>query len=568
MAQSDISRASLLGLPSELRNQIYQDYFTVDGGYVYDGDTDKLVQPGGKPIDISLRSTCRSIALETQDFPFSLNTIKFSTVYRRDWQKQAVYLELVVMDYSHLQLAILQHLRHQITPDMYHNSGIDLGKHMAAVKAEVEKLISLEARYPSVPYTFGNWRGRGKSDFLRATRGCDSNSHLLDRAISQVLRAFAERYPEEFIAAVDQGKPGWSTSHSALDFFDLTFLPWAIPSLAEATALAEEWNLVQEEDDQIPKWYKKTWLDTTYRGPIFRYRRRRYFSASSVAIRFLNQITKRQRLCIHHLIINENRLSGPRPECHPLGLIPFYRENPKLYIDHRVNLWRSFIMRTQANSPEVTSVALHLEGVWEPDEEDEDHYMGPHQVFMSSVIQGFVDWLLVHTMEILDEGMSLASYSLTLDGDPDLNYSTEMFNTIMKPTIAGLTMNSDIVARGIFTAPDHPDYPFMTRRSMTEITPVDRRSSVLQCNFTLDQPWNYKTIIEEEMIEPRQLKPYTALNPERYDSVWFKICTEFVHILDITLEYFDREKVADCTDEMMSKYGDQSGNKFIDNVEL
>ncbi|RBR13362.1 uncharacterized protein FIESC28_08226 [Fusarium coffeatum] len=542
MVSSEIPRASLLGLPSEFRNQIYQNYSTVDGGYVYDGDTNKLVQPGGKPIDISLRSACRSIALETQDFLFSLNNIKFSTVYRKDWQKQA------------------------ITPDMYHSSSVDLGKHMAAVKAEVEKCIAIDARCPEMRYTFGCLRSRDDIDDLRATSGCNSNSYLLDQAVSQVLRAFAGRYPEEFAAAVDLGKPGWSSSHSALDFFDLTFPPWATPSLAEATALAEEWNLVKEGDDQIPNWYQKTYLDTAYRGPIFKYRRRRHFSAASLAIRFLNQITKRQRLCIRHLIINEDRLSGPRPECHPLGLIPFCRENPKLYIDHRVNLWRSFIMRTCGHSPSPGQVAHSAETV--VDEEDEEFHMGSHQVFTSSVIQGFVDWLVVHTTEILDEGMSLASYTLTLDGDPDLNYSTEMFNTIMKPMIAGLTMNSDIVARGIFTAPDHPDYPFMTRRSMTEITPVDKRSSVLQCNFTLDQPWSYKNIIKEEEIEPGEVESHRALNPVGRDSCWFDICTPLVHILDITLEYFDREKLVDCTDEMLSKYGNLSGKKTIDDVEL
>ncbi|KAH7173920.1 uncharacterized protein B0J16DRAFT_365471 [Fusarium flagelliforme] len=420
------------------------------GGYVYDGDTDKLVQPGGNPIDISLRSTCRSIALETQDFPFSPNTITFSTVYREDWQKQAVYLNNVVM-YSHqLQLAVLTHLRYQITPDMYHHSNADLGNHMSAVKAYIYDDISREARNPSTRYCFDKMSRRTRWDGISATK-----------------------VPSDFAAAVDHAQPGWSASHSALDFFDLTFLPWAIPSLVEATALAEEWKLV-EEVDLLSDW-----------GPIFRYRRQHIFSASSVAIRFLNQVTKRQRLCIRHLIINESRLSRSFPERHPIGLIPFCRGNPKLYIDHRINLWRNFIMRT--HGLEARQVAFCAEHVFPDEMLGEGEVTAPYQVSMRSVLNGFVGWM-VNTMEILDEWMPLASYTLTLDGDPDLNHSTGMFTSLLKHTIARLTTNSGMVTRGIFTAPGRPDYPFMTRQSMTEIPPVAKRSSVLQCNFTLDQP--------------------------------------------------------------------------------
>jgi hypothetical protein len=39
-------RASLLGLPLELRDQIYKYYFKTDGGYVSNGD--KLLQASGQ----------------------------------------------------------------------------------------------------------------------------------------------------------------------------------------------------------------------------------------------------------------------------------------------------------------------------------------------------------------------------------------------------------------------------------------------------------------------------------------------------------------------------------------
>ena len=68
-------------------------------------------------------------------------------------------------------------------------------------------------------------------------------SFSMGLAIRHILLLMVERYPQEFIAAIDAVKSGWSSSHSALDFFDLTVLPWSLPSLAEVITLAEEWQV-------------------------------------------------------------------------------------------------------------------------------------------------------------------------------------------------------------------------------------------------------------------------------------------------------------------------------------
>lgn len=83
---SAVPRSRFLDLPLELREQIYHHYFRADGGYVYDGTTDTLTQIDDKPVDIALRYACRSVAHETREYLFQLNPIKFSTVYRDDWQ--------------------------------------------------------------------------------------------------------------------------------------------------------------------------------------------------------------------------------------------------------------------------------------------------------------------------------------------------------------------------------------------------------------------------------------------------------------------------------------------------
>ena len=300
------------------------------------------------------------------------------------------------------------------------------------------------------------------------------------------------------------------------------------------------------------EWYKKDSFHTIYRGPISKYRRR-YFSAASLAIRFLNQISKRQRLNIQNLVIDEDRMSGPRAESHPIGLIPFCIENPTLHIDHRINMWRNFTFRLGWSLGErsLESIALELEAVLSEEQIVVSEFMQAHQVRQRCLQEGFVDWMK-HVMDLAGHGMPLDSYTLTLDGDPDLNHSTEMFTSLMKHEIAELTMNSDIVAQGTFASPEHPDYPFMTRQSMTGVCPVSKRSSLLQCNFTLDRPWDYKKIVEENEVELRSIDRYFS---HFADPGYFDVSTQFIPFLDIKLEYFDREWLMDSTDETMREFG-------------
>ena len=53
---------ALLRLPRELRDLIYEEYVRVDGGYVYNPETNKLAHADGSPIDLSLRLVCRQLA--------------------------------------------------------------------------------------------------------------------------------------------------------------------------------------------------------------------------------------------------------------------------------------------------------------------------------------------------------------------------------------------------------------------------------------------------------------------------------------------------------------------------
>jgi hypothetical protein len=129
-----------------------------------------------------------------------------------------------------------------------------------------------------------------------------------------------------------------------------------------------------------------------------------------------------------------------------------------------------------------------------------------------------------------------------------------MFTSFMKHEIAELSMNSDIVAQGMFASPEHLDHLFMTRQFMAEVCPVSDRSSLSQCNFTLDQPWDYKKIVEENDVGPHSIDLH---HPHFVDPGYFDVLTPSIHFLVIKLEYFDREWLTDSTDETMREYGDE-----------
>ena len=83
-------KANLLSIPAEVREQILHHYFRVDGGYIYDGDSDCLkTAVGNHPIDLALLYTCRTVANEARHLPLSLNAIKFITLHRHDLNKLA-----------------------------------------------------------------------------------------------------------------------------------------------------------------------------------------------------------------------------------------------------------------------------------------------------------------------------------------------------------------------------------------------------------------------------------------------------------------------------------------------
>ncbi|KAF5558334.1 hypothetical protein FPHYL_7422 [Fusarium phyllophilum] len=528
-------KASLLGLPLELRQQIYHEYFTVDGGFVYHGDSGKLVQANNQAIELSLRYACRAIAHETGQYPFTLNAITFSTLYRQDWGKQAELADYIMDHHTKFQDAMLTRLKRHITPEMYEDPDVKYSEDRVPDDAgesedsEDSRAFEVLRELRSQPVTSWRWWGSTVISQCYADK-----TIFFSRTAEYLLRRVAEKDPREFSQAIGEILPGWADSHSVLEFFNLTFNPWAIPSVDEVKDKLEELQLssLWETPD---RWYQLREKLPGYTGPEYRYQQKIRLSAAAVAIKFLGQMSLQQRLYISKLILNEDRNAISSPGCHVLGLIPFFRENSNLVVEHRLNLWRNILPKSV--DLECFHFALDDQGL---DLQGWDDIPQTHQARSYEIAKGVTN-IIMHISKALTEGLPSRSYSLAIEGDPDLNHSTGFFSTIMKPYIVWLTANSDCVAQGLLLPPEHCNYPFDTRNSGKETT-------ILRSNFTLDQPWNYEKIIEDSEYDITGMSLKSLMTGYGFEPGIVDVSTDILDWMEIKRENFLREEVPNDVD--------------------
>jgi hypothetical protein len=175
-------------------------------------------------------------------------------------------------------------------------------------------------------------------------------------------------------------------------------------------------------------------------------------------------------------------------------MIPFCRENPKLHVEHCIDLWRNILARS--DDKRIRSLMFDKEGPrLVMDYSPQGHQIVPG--FIGRAFTGFI----MHLLEALKEGLPSDSYSLIVVGYPDLNRATEVFSASMKPYIAWLTANmTDCITYGLVAPSGHHEYPFPTRNSPGGVAPVSERSAIIQCDFTLDQPWDWEKIYDESEV--------------------------------------------------------------------
>ncbi|KAF5690528.1 hypothetical protein FDENT_3912 [Fusarium denticulatum] len=554
-------KATFLDLPLELRQQVYHDYFKVDGGFVYDGDSDKLVQADRQPISISLRYACRSVAEETKSFPFQLNSITFSTLYRKDLQHQAAIHSNLIRFHTVLLSELLLRMRYFITPEMYDQVDEVAPQYLETIKSHVKGCISDDEYEDSEEDDDSLF---GHKDFLAITEfdegegggGGVTGASLswndstigFQHAIVCILRQVSANNTTEIAKAIDEILPGWADSASPEELFDLSFDHWDIPPLSRLRETAERlqrhrffeslgsWLPIQRDNPAL--------FDARYEGPRYTYRRKYWFSATAVAIRFLTRMSSTQHGYLQRLVLNEGTIAVGFPESHAIGLIPFCEENPKLRVEQRVDVWQNFVMSSEHLTAYRPNGLIFERGDPQPGEfHCLDSISGPSQD------STFSDWV-VHGMEVIRAGMPVGSWSVLFDGSPDLNLATALFTTIIQRTIVWQTFYTDCVSLGLFTDPSHPDYPFATV-ILDEETPERKRSSIFQCNFNLDRPWNQDEIAAKHSVHKEDFKwkldswLRVEIDLNSHDDTRFPMFSPTIDLEKLRLGCFERKMMSD-----------------------
>ncbi|EWG51042.1 hypothetical protein FVEG_16730 [Fusarium verticillioides 7600] len=349
-------------------------------------------------------------------YPFALNAITFSTLYRQDWRKQAIWANYIMDHHTSFQDAVLTRLKRRITPEMYEDPYLKYSQYIPAIRKDLARSIaSWDRARDTAPEDAEESEDSRAFKALRELRSQPATSGrrwgstvisqsyadetiFFSRTAEFLLRRVAEKDPREFSQAIGEISPGWADSHSVLEFFNLTFDPWAIPSVDEVKDKLEELQLssLWETPD---RWYQLREKLPGYTGPEYRYQEKIRLSAAAVAIKFLGQIPRQQRLCISNLILNEDRNSISSSECHVLGLIPFFREISKLIVEHRLKLWRNILPKSVDLGCfhfAVDDQSLDLQG-W-------DDVTQTHQTRSSDIAKGVTN-IIMHISKALTEGL-------------------------------------------------------------------------------------------------------------------------------------------------------------------
>ncbi|QPC74463.1 hypothetical protein HYE68_005215 [Fusarium pseudograminearum] len=516
-------------LPAEIRQQIFREYFAITGGYVYNGQSDKLRTIDNTPIDLSLIYTCRSIANDCKRLPLAVNTIQFSTLYREDWRSLAGCFNLVATYYYVLQQDIVLHLAHLITPEMH----MQLEKKFPNFrsKLEIERAFhfrvwdtgddntsqvrfrpaacqfvdeffewNIDCILPNQRYEYDGYglvhncvrhSATSTRDNYRRVPGLvdrdfrrwDKYSGEIRQCLTHCLQLIAEEYPEEFGDHVFTCLPHWRGKYPAHDFLGLRFETWAIPSRSQVASAMDRLGIPDFAWKLSETWiYEENPLSL---GPPefddedppfdfeFRTREKIRFSAASSAIRFIGLLSTTQRTSIRTIVLHEDSASVNDMSLHGYGLVPFLKENPALQIQRRINIINT-----------LHAVCHVATAVWEVLYDTMNWSLRDE-----TLIPNLSRWLL-NAAGASNEGIPVGSLTLLLETDDNPKVGTDIFQQRVHYCIARdqawpkcleegllqpLTGSQVEVLRGRFTLDD--DF----KNAIVQL--VNQSSTVFRCDF-------------------------------------------------------------------------------------
>ncbi|KAI1009978.1 hypothetical protein LB503_011544 [Fusarium chuoi] len=567
---------TLTSLPSEIRQQIFRDSLKVDGGYVYDVQTDKLTNADGTAIDLSLLYTCRSIANDTRAMPLAVNTIRFSTVFRQDWCNLAGCFTLAATTHYVLEQDFVFHLAKFITPEMFaelelirpgfqelleiellkHETWIDQNENpeylfptdrlrpavCSMVRQFLKRVDLLEINWISCHRAFGLLHEEADANLtgsLSDRRRPEWTQGELREATSYCLKLISEAQPDEFAEYVYKSLPHWIGNHPAEDFINLRFNLWDIPSQEPVahmldlfeiggfvTELPATWHYAPESFyDQVGKGVPQGQRSPEFENPdnllehfTSRCREKLRFSATAAAIRFLQRLPIGQRKQMRRIVLHEDLPSVNMPSRHTQGFIPFLKENPLLRVERRASVFGCVASRRPHN------INAHME------REEEDDIRSPPRIPDRHFEAGIFYWLL-DAFAVVDSGVNSNSFTFVLEAGQHSDYCSEIFQKFIQADISKskawkICLDTGLLASLRISTHDSNVARYKKDPRFEKLVgQLGTQTSSLQCDFNPGVPLDVDALVEDAKVQYGEEIKWVS----RYVNDWIPLPSGIYH---------------------------------------
>ncbi|KAL7929717.1 hypothetical protein V8C35DRAFT_314625 [Trichoderma chlorosporum] len=490
-ARTMSSKLSFLDLPPEVRNTIYAHYVTTKGGYAFNFESGKLVaaHDGGsiQSIDQALKFTCKQVAEEMRGLDLATNLITFSTGYSDKWRISAAAFH---HNLANINLEAYHWLQGPVEEsedeDATEEEDEDDGTHEPELEPGFTPAIAREVaqQYPKFkPILDG---------ILEGNNIADMDDYF---GIAPSYKRQATLYTLELQTKYNSTPKHWL---SAL-----------IKSPAEIVELSKDyppWRCCLTEDDirelnvgailsrQSASYWK--FPHTTKDGER-QYTQGKYrYSAASLSIRFLSRLPASLRACLRKIRLNEDAVSVAYPECHAQGLIEYCKENPKLRIERRLDLWRNVF---QSPSSELANFTFTFEGRLEW---STSGYDGRGQGLWSLVLTDSIALWLTEALALLPLGMPKESFKLVLDGGEVPQQCSDIFKAIVQrdavwQSVWEMMTADTFLDESSFTKRAHHCYRFEDFPDAVRDM-ANNPSGLIQCTFDIEPAiWDIDTEFEK-----------------------------------------------------------------------
>ncbi|KAF4808233.1 hypothetical protein CGCSCA5_v012615 [Colletotrichum siamense] len=492
------SKPTLMTLPREIRDSIYEFYVAADGGYVCSSerlaekilnqhrneaslDVSGIFQRADlQPIDLNLSYTCKIAAQEMSGVALRINTITFSTVTSAE-------LRVLAERFNHFMIKRFDGDR-------------DGAFRFAGFAMPESERQGLKLKYPQFAPLLDRMKHEGNTHpETRLTTGWDGFVQWY-RTGGGRLRSRMGPYGEapslywtfqkDALTAIPTSEFGreqierfWRETRSKL--FRL------VSALRVVECKIEHWAVPSAGDMQFLTINQGSNSSST--GSRLRDRTEYRFSAAAVAIHVLQCLPVSSRKHLRRVILNEDREAVADPQCHGLGLIPFCKENPLLRVERRVSLWRNaFQTDTAYRSPDARYKPKYRYTPWAMDSAQVTHNVS--------------SWV-IEALALEPASMPSGSFSLLLDGQPVPWQCTQVFQLIVQRDAAWqaawlLSLDRGILPslswfdrKGELRGSRVPDLP--SEKWPQALRDIAEGNAIVRCNFDVGDSWDVEKIVED-----------------------------------------------------------------------